>query len=353
MDNNYNHKQIQVIKLKLLSIIEKKGINNYSLYNKIINSNLQYDFSFNTFNSTLSLSNNTLNICVVLAICNYYNLDKEQIFASPEMTSTKCNITPDYNIYIKNRNLSVFDDYIYYSNYYIGYLYSPNYENNTRRTFELEFCHFDKTTKFHYMLNENPDNQDNIYSGIPIELKKEHSVFIPLINYNGDYCLLFFHKQLFQVATDVKCIQGFCIMPSTFYERKFIIQKFVMYDKSKPNMLNDNIINELLKFDRESCKIECDTLYKLALDNENVKWFYDEFKSLLDYKKIEFYNIDFNEFFSIAYRKLKNRDTIDDIFSILGSNSINESRISFCTDRFVEDKNLEYSHIYRNRVETS
>lgn len=106
MDKKERH--IKAIKNKLNSCFPKHK-NNDSIYKIVqsLNDDFGYDFTYNTVYNTLKLDNNTLNTVVVIALCNYWNLDLNYILADPD---EDCTNKQNYTLQKKNDKFVVLND---------------------------------------------------------------------------------------------------------------------------------------------------------------------------------------------------------------------------------------------------
>ena len=123
--------QIAAIKARLNKAIDAAGFKMNPLTEAINNSDFTFDVNYNTVKKLLNTNTDAIDICTLIAICRFLNLDTSYILSPPETPD------PEVNIPSNTSKFKHLDDPLYLGHFY-GYFYSPNPTSNRLLSFELE-----------------------------------------------------------------------------------------------------------------------------------------------------------------------------------------------------------------------
>lgn len=196
MDKKERH--IKAIKNKLNSCFPKHK-NNDSIYKIVqsLNDDFGYDFTYNTVYNTLKLDNNTLNTVVVIALCNYWNLDLNYILADPD---EDCTNKQNYTLQKKNDKFVVLNDKKYEGKYHCYFLNhflddSPTLYDLHKATLEIFIDENNSKSVFKVLTNKKTYNNDSIkvekvFYGTPYLATFSNNIVMLLTNTLGDFYFL-------------------------------------------------------------------------------------------------------------------------------------------------------------------
>ena len=193
---NKKERHIKAIKTKLNLHFPKDKDSIYKIVQSL-NDDFGYNFTYNTVYNTLKLDNNTLNTVVVIALCNYWNLDLNYILADPDdIYTNKENVIS----HTQNDKFQILNDKKYEGKYYCYFLShfiddSPTLYDLNKATLEIFIDENNSKAIFKVFANKRTYGDDfikieKIFYGTPYLVTFSNNIIIFLTNDLGDFYFL-------------------------------------------------------------------------------------------------------------------------------------------------------------------
>ena len=278
--------QIAAIKARLNKAINAAGFKMNPLTEAINNSDFTFDVNYNTVKKLLNTDTDAVDICTLIAICRYLNLDTSYILSPPDTPDPEVN-TPSSTSKFKH-----LDDPLYLGHFY-GYFYSPNPTSKRLLSFELEMKNEKSKSsavlKYIYrsMVDTDSNTEPTVLRGTPIHDTVHDNVFIQLTNDQGNVCYFYFARQIL-LKRELYFRRGVMLTSSIQSPRPPLVENFVMFARKVPKS-KEIYIPGLLADISSTFYVSESALNELCAKYPIVAKFYQEFEYLLVHDKKEAY----------------------------------------------------------------
>lgn len=276
-------KQRKVIKQRLKELVELHYGDNYStsdLRRKLSEPHLGgFDFADNTITRTLDCSedNQSLDLCLALALCRLYDVPYDSIFAPHEDTDTS------HLLYDKDLTVSptgVLLD-MKYMHTYSGYMYPRNTGSKRIIRFSLQLERLNGSSKAtltcHNIVSTANIEKDiiDVFTGIPKIVGDDNKiVFIELKNNNNAFMHLYFEYEHYN-RQQMFFRRGAIFTQGTKPKKPVLLDFIMFYNLHEEPSLDE--IQGLLTLPSNIISIPKIELVRLIEKDPSIKNFVDEY----------------------------------------------------------------------------
>lgn len=311
--------QIAAIKARLNKAIDAAGFKMNPLTEAINNSDFTFDVNYNTVKKLLNTNTDAIDICTLIAICRFLNLDTSYILSPPETPD------PEVNIPSNTSKFKHLDDPLYLGHFY-GYFYSPNPTSNRLLSFELEMKNEKKKASavleyvYRSMTGTDSLPDSTVLRGVPIHDTVHDNVFIQLTNDQGNVCYFYFARQVL-LRRELYFRRGVMITSSIQGPQPPLVENFVMFSRKVPKS-KEIYIPGLLADISSTFYVSESALNKLRNEKSVVAKFYQEFEYLLTHDRNDaYYPIDEQNILSCVSPKMNRFDIIKALLLLKGEST--------------------------------
>lgn len=341
-DNQFRHKQIQAIKARLDSALNKAGWNAYQLTNEINDMPDSLGANYNTIKSALNFSSDAIDLTAVISICRCLHLDTAYILSPPG--------TADLDFSSAQSDMgkfTVLDDPKYFGIFH-GFLYTANHKSTDLVRFKLDIKH--STTGAHAAftyyaqaktVNGEVKSSARTLYGTPVFDSVHSNIFIQLTNDLGDFYFLYYTRQHFRTQS-LYFRRGISITATSLHSHAPLLQNFVMFANpiSEEKM---KYIPGLLAEVSPVFRISQPELEKLMNEEPIVSAFYKAYQHILEHDAVRTYPISETQILSSISPSMDEYDTIRALLLL--------KSVSSASKRVVYDELESFSAFSKNYLQ--
>lgn len=242
--------------------------------------NQGYTFTYNTVKYTLDISKTNLNTLVIIALCEYLNININEIFS-------KNNVFNNTSLQIQNKeNFVPLTDKNYSGTYYCYFFKPIRIEDSLdKATLTINIDYDSSNAKFELNLIRKDITGKQIpikkvLTGTPYLSKKFNNILIFLTSEAGDYYFLTINYTYFTNLDMYFRIGALCSYHS-LEENHPLFEKIVIC-KKEFSPKNETFIHGLLNLNNSKIIIKNKHFKDLCEANELINNFFNSFKNILD-----------------------------------------------------------------------
>lgn len=308
-DSQSRHDQIQAIKKRLTSALDKSGWSTYQLTNEINNQPDSLGANYNTVKNTLDFSSDALDMITVISICRCFHLDTAYILSPPATADLDFTCSQD-----DGGKFVVLSAPKYFGTFH-GFLYTSNHKSKDLVKFKLDLQNSSTgphATFTYYAqaktVNGEVKSSERTLYGIPVFDTVHSNIFIQLTNDLGDFYFLYYTRQHFRTQS-LYFRRGISITATSLHSHSPLLQNFVMFANPVPDE-KMKYIPGLLSEVSPVFRISKPELDKLMKEEPVVAAFYKAYQHILDHDAVLTYPISETQILSSISPSMDEYDTI-------------------------------------------